>query len=219
MTIFNSLSIRSRSAVQIIFEFSSIFIYIWVLQKNTQPEIHLPFFWLVCVGFPIFCIARDQQEFPEFSLDWDSFVSCLRGLIWFTVVATAFLVFAALFRSTYHYDGAFLTRFSEYIFWAFLQQIGLQIFLTRRVQNIFKSPVRVSLVAAAVFSSIHFPNLALMVLTWIGGFFWSLSFQRTPNLYAITISHAWLAVIALYTVPMHWMHQFRIGPEYWTYVP
>ena len=110
-------------------------------------------------------------------------------------------------------------RFSEYVFWAFLQQIGLQIFLTRRMQHVFKNPMIVAAASSLLFAMMHFPNPILMGFTFIGGFFWCLLFQKRPNLYALALSHAWLAVIALYCFPMEWMHQLRFGPDYWTYIP
>ena len=181
-------------------------------------QIYVPFFWIACVFFPILCIGLDQREFPEFGLGWEEFVSCFKSLFLFTLIATFILLLIGFYFDSIQYDGQFPTRFSEYVFWAFLQQIGLQIFFTRRMQNIFKSPVVVSLITATVFAFIHFPNPALVLLTWVGGFFWCFSFQRTPNLYALAISHAWLAVMTLYCVPPYWLHQLRIGPDYWTYI-
>jgi len=175
------------------------------------------FFWGVCVGFPIFSIAARQRSFPEFSLDWRAFVRCLRWLIWFTLITTVLFIGVSFHFKAFNYDGQFMTRVSEYFFWAFLQQIGLQTFLTRRLRQVFRNPYLAAFASSSLFALIHLPNAALVIFTWVGGFFWALSFQRTPNLYALAVSHGWLAVVALYCVPTRWLHGLRIGPTYWNY--
>ncbi|MBI3013023.1 MAG: CPBP family intramembrane metalloprotease [Elusimicrobia bacterium] len=211
------MSIQSRALSEIMIELLSVLFYVWYLERNSAPWVRSAFFWILCVGFPFFCIWKEQEDFPEFSLDWDEFIGCLRNVLWFTLTGTTVLIGLGLLSDGLNYDGQFLLRFSEYIFWSFLQQIGLQIFLTRRAQRVTTNPWAVSGIAATVFSLIHFPNPALMLLTWLGGFFWSLTFQKTPNLYALSVSHGWLAVTSLYSIPPQWMHGLRIGPGYWTF--
>ena len=196
------------------FAIGSILFYLWVLQKNTPPAVHVPFLLLVCVGFPILCIALEQRQFPEFRLGWDRFIEGLRGIALFTLIATLALVSLAVWTDTVNYDRILPRRFAEYLLWAFLQQVGLQTFLTRRMQQVFRHPAGVAFASAVLFALIHFPNPVLMGFTLIGGMYWSLSFQKTPNLYALALSHAWLAVTALVCVPPDWMHQLRIGPDY-----
>lgn len=200
-------------------ELSAIYFYIWVLERYASDGLRFSFFWGLCVGFPIFCIWREQRSFPEFSLDWRVFVRCLREVLWFTLGATALLLAVAFGFDGLNYDGKILLRVSEYLFWSFLQQIGLQTFLARRVHQVVPNPMLAAGLTATVFSLIHFPNPALLALTWVGGFFWTSIFLKTPNLYALAISHGWLAVMALYCVPSRWLHQLRIGPTYWTYNP
>lgn len=209
---------KIRPALEIVVEFSAIFFYIWILELRAPPWVRSAFFWLICVGFPIACIVSERNGLPEFSLDWRCFLNCLRGIVWFTLFATIFLAGLALYYKALNYDGHFLSRMAEYFFWAFLQQIGLQTFLTRRVQQLIPhADYWTAGVSATIFALIHIPNPALFFLTWIGGFFWALSFQRSPNLYALAFSHGWLAVTALYCVPTAWIHTLKIGPAYWKF--
>ena len=200
--------------MEVFIEFLAIFFYIWYADKNSPDWFRSTFFWLICVGLPIACIGKDQKYFPEFSLDWNAFTRGLREILWFTLCGTALLVVIALTTQGFNYDGQILTRLPEYYFWSFLQQIGLQTFLTYRIQKIVKNPLAVSFVTASLFALLHWPNIALVSLTWIGGFFWSYSYQRFPNLYALSLSHAWLAVTSLYCLPPPWLHGLRIGPGY-----
>lgn len=208
---------RKKAALEVILELSSIFFYIWIVERSMAQWFRAFFFWAVCIGFPLFCIWLEQGDLTEFSLDWNQFLKSLRGIIWFTLAATLFLVSVSLYFEEFSYDGKLLFRLPEYFFWAFLQQIGFQTFLTRRVQRVILNPYGTAFVSSTLFALIHLPNPALFFLTWIGGFFWALSFQLAPNLYVISISHGWCAVVALYCIPPQWMHGLRIGPSYWNF--
>lgn len=174
-----------------------------------------PFFWFVCVGFPIYCLSADEESFPEFTLDWFSFARQSGLVMKFTLLATLAMAVLMFVTETFHSDGQFAHRLAEYLFWAFLQQIGFQTFLTRRVQRVLTGPKISALASSTIFALIHLPNPSLVTLTWISGYFWSLAFLRNPNLYALTLSHGWLAVLTFYCVPMDWTRSFRIGPGYW----
>ena len=208
---------QRKFAIQVGVELVLLFAYIWIVERRASHAFNAVFLWGFCVGYPVFCIAREQRVFPEFSLDWRAFVRCLKILVWFTVAGTALLVLIALATGNFNYDDKLLTRFSEYVFWAFLQQIGLQTFFTYRVGKVISNPYKAAGVVAVVFSLLHFPNPVLMAFTLLGGFFWSLSYLKAPNLYALAVSHGWLAVLALHSVPRSWLHQLRIGPTYWSF--
>lgn len=208
---------RLKPALEILFVLSSIFFYIWVVERRWPHWLNAVFLWGVCVGVPIVCIYREQHHFPEFSLDWRLFKRAFRLVFWFTTAATILLIGVGLHYEQLNYDGHFLHRVSEYFFWAFLQQIGTQVFLTRRVHRVVKNEALAAFASASLFALIHFPNPALMAFTWIGGFFWSYAFLNVPNLYVLAFSQGWLAVVALHCVPPAWLHNLRIGPTFWTY--
>lgn len=216
----NSLSIKSRYAAEILLELTFIFSYVWFIERNTPDWVRFSFFYALCVAFPLACIGVEQRgKLPEFSLDWHAFTRGLRMVVWFTVFGTALMIGIAFLFNSFNYDGNLMGRIFEYGFWSFLQQIGLQTFLTRRFEKIFPNPLIVCAASSTVFALIHFPNPVLMVLTWFGGFFWCWCFLKAPNLYALAVSHGWLAVMALYTMPVRWLHQLRVGPGYWTFHP
>lgn len=138
-------------------------------------------------------------------------------LVWFTTGASIALVLLGIATDTFNYDDMFARRVAEYMFWGFLQQIGLQTFLTRRISLAVPSPHLAALISAGLFSFFHLPNVTLMVFSGIGGYFWALAYITAPNLYLNAASHGWLAVLALHCVPPGWLHGLRVGPGYWLF--
>ena len=204
-----------RALLEIIVEFSAIFIYIWHIQFTESLWIRNTFLLAVCIGFPLLCIFHEKKELAEFSLDGLALVKSVSNIFLFTFSASGFLVFISFYLQEFFLDDKVIARLFEYMFWSFLQQIGLQTFLTRRIQKIISDRYRIAFVSAALFSLIHFPNFILVCLTGIGGFFWVLAYLKTPNLYPLAVSHGWLAVLCYYAIPGRWIHDLKIGPSFW----
>src|SRR5438045_3899260 len=100
---------RLKPFLQVALDAAFILIYIWVIDPNPHLSYIVKnlFLWGLCVGFPIACIAIEQSAFPEFSLDWSSFVASARLLVWFTLAATILLVGIALANHSLNYDNQF----------------------------------------------------------------------------------------------------------------
>ncbi len=104
-----------------------------------------------------------------------------------------------------------------YPFWGLAQQFAMQSFTYRRLREATPRPPLVAALTAFLFAIVHYPNLALTGVTFVGGFFWCLLFQRRPNLITLAISHGWLAVLLRASWPAEWLHNLRIGPGFWTW--
>jgi hypothetical protein len=104
-------------------------------------------------------------------------------------------------------------RLAYYLGWAALQQYALQSVVLLRLQDIGLGR-RAPLAAATLFSAVHAPNPGLMILTFFGGLLWCTTFNRHPNLAAVAISHAVLAVVAVTTLPLAITGDLDIGPAY-----
>ena len=95
--------------------------------------------------------------------------------------------------------------------WATTQQYALQSVILLRLED---SGLRGGspLAAATLFSLVHAPNPGLMILTFLGGLLWCSTFRRYPNLFAVSLSHAVLAVVVASTLPAGVTGGYRIGP-------
>jgi membrane protease YdiL (CAAX protease family) len=98
--------------------------------------------------------------------------------------------------------------------WAFAQQYVIQGFINRRAQLIFAKGWKSVLIVAFVFGLLHLPNTGLALLTFLAGGWWAGAYQRTPNLFALALSHSILVVLLALSLPPAWLNSLRVGFKY-----
>jgi len=69
------------------------------------------------------------------------------------------------------------------------QQFLLQCFFLQRTLKIFRNPAIAILFSSAIFSTLHTPNIILMIVTFIFGSMCSVLFLRNRNIITIGITH------------------------------
>jgi hypothetical protein len=112
-----------------------------------------------------------------------------------------------------------VSAFLLYPFWGLAQQYAMQSFTFRRFREATGGPAAAAALTAVFFAAAHYPNMALALVTGVGGFFWCLLFQRHANLLTLALSHGWLAVLLRASWPAEWLHNLRIGPSFWSWTP
>lgn len=105
-------------------------------------------------------------------------------------------------------------QFFGYIFWGYLQQLlFLSVFSTHftRAFDVSKKSGQIlaSLFSSLFFGLIHLPVFWLSIFTWLGGFFWSMYFMRSKNLWGMGISHGALGTLLNKLTPV----PFSVGPK------
>lgn len=98
--------------------------------------------------------------------------------------------------------------------WAFAQQYVMQGFINRRAQLTLGKGWKSVLLVAVVFGLLHLPNLGLALLTLVAGLWWAATYQRTPNLLALAVSHTVLTVLLALSLPPAWLNNLRVGFKY-----
>ena len=109
----------------------------------------------------------------------------------------------------------FLWTFMMLFVWGLMQQYALQAFINRRAQLIWGRGVRSVLVVASIFGLLHLPNLPLTFATFAIGMLWAAVYQRTPNLFALALSHSLMTLVLLSTIPTSLLHGMRVGFNYY----
>jgi membrane protease YdiL (CAAX protease family) len=98
--------------------------------------------------------------------------------------------------------------------WGLIQQYSLQGFINRRAQIVWGKGYRSVLLVAVIFALLHLPNPWLTFATFVGGLFWAVVYQRTPNLIALALSHSLMSVLLVWSLPASILKSLRVGFRY-----
>ena len=190
--------------------------YIWQLQVSL---------WWSWIVFPIwlatsFVLRKDTPK----SLGWraDNLWSATKRstavlLPCVIAVSLAGFLLGGAHRSIYHLLVP--KHFFGYMAFCLLQQVGLNSFVTNRLLSAMDGPNKVSLLAAALFALLHWPNPVLVPLTFVGGFLMSWLFAKERNILPLAIWQCILGTLVWWAFPVAWHHAMRVGPGFYHFQP
>jgi len=152
-----------------------------------------------------------RESLPEIGLRLDNLLEAGRELLAFTATTCAIILGVGVAFGSVNLGMRFLTQLTVLPFWGLLQQYGLLGVINRRLRQLCARERWSACITAAIFSAIHLPNPALAVATFIGGFFWTRTFQRHPNLIVIGLSHGFMSALLSNSLPHAWLPSMRVG--------
>ena len=193
--------------------------FVWVVRPTGNDWLKIPFLCLiVLIPFASNYLHRDRLR--DLGLRLDNLPASLREVGIVTCIgAVAVLSIGALAGVAPHFGRGTLNSLLLYPGWGLVQQYAMQSFTYRRLREGTRSPGTAAALTAVSFAAIHYPNLALAGVTLVGGYVWCRLFERQPNLFTLALSHGWLAVALRASWPALWLHNLRIGPDYWLWIP
>jgi membrane protease YdiL (CAAX protease family) len=223
------ISMRAVSALEIGSVLVSVIITSWAiipLQPRQQWLMAMPALFAIALMINSQRIRGESLRDVGFSAE--HFSSALRLLAAPTLIACAGFTALGYASGSFHRTSHFWVNALGTPLWALIQQYVLQAFIYRRVKFILiedslvqderKKRTRMAiLVTAAIFSSAHAPNIALMTLTFAGGLMWSWVYERAPNLFAIALSHAAISLMLMTSLPPWLLPSLSVGYKHFLY--
>jgi hypothetical protein len=203
---------RLLAIAQVLLIIGLVLLIIWVVKPLGRPELDLSLRVLVGVlvlGSP--WLHGDSRQ--RLGLRLDTFWAALARLLPISLLAAGVSLLAGYYLAAIDPPDNAALDFAYYFVWATAQQYALQSVILLRLEDgglQGSSP----LAAASLFSLVHAPNPGLLILTFLGGLLWCSTFRRHPNLFAVSLSHAVLAVVVSWTLPPEATAGYRIGPAY-----
>ena len=183
--------------------------YMWVadpLVNVRGPWVALPVVLILAV-----CIRHDMKT-GDWGFSRGAFWPALGWSIGLTVPLGAALWFIGHAQGAPPSRPALLLDFLYVIVWGGAQQFVLQTVILRESQAVVRRGA--TILAAAIFASLHLPNPFLVIVTFAGGLAWCGIYARYPNIVPLALSHATATVIILMSFNRDITGALRTGWRY-----
>jgi hypothetical protein len=155
------------------------------------------------IAFGIYLVWRVRQG-KEVLRTWgmrcDNLWLALRAQLPFAVIAVLALMGFAAATGALRLPESFWITLALYPIWGIAQQFALQNLIGNNLTGLFSRPAAIAGVSCVLFGASHYPRLELVLLTLVGGFFFTLIYRRIPNLWAVGIVHGILGSLVIYIV-------------------
>ncbi|HEV2827858.1 MAG TPA: CPBP family intramembrane glutamic endopeptidase [Pyrinomonadaceae bacterium] len=169
---------------------------------------------VLALGFMLYSHRERGETAKDVGFRLDNFFAACRLLLLPTATVIVLVIAVAWFTRHSLVIAPWRNRFLLLPLWALFQQYALNGFINRRAQLALGKGMKSVLVVALIFSLLHFPNLLLAVLTFVGGLIWAAVYQRQPNLFALALSHSVSSFALALTVSPTLLNSLRVGFKY-----
>lgn len=169
---------------------------------------------VLALGFMLYSHRERGETAKDVGFRLDNFFAACRLLLLPTAAVILLVIAVAWFTRHSLVIAPWRNRFLLLPLWALFQQYALNGFINRRAQLALGKGMKSVLVVALIFSLLHFPNLLLAVLTFVGGLIWAAVYQRQPNLFALALSHSVSSFALALTVSPTLLNSLRVGFKY-----
>lgn len=164
-------------------------------------NLKLPYLGVVAVLWTAY-LARRAWRTPGLWRDWGFRIDNLKSSLPFYLGISA-LILLSMAARRWAGGGAPLGPGAGWVFlvypvWALLQEFALQNLVAGNLRKAGLPEAATLAATALCFGVAHLPDLPLAGMTVGAGLLWTWAFHRRPNLWLLSLSHAWLGTLAFY---------------------
>ncbi len=211
-------ALRRRGARRAYGELLAVFPPFFAFEWGMLPPHRWRFIdWLVMVALVALIgwfLWREQRNVRRWGVTQRGFVPAVRLLALPTAAMVAVPIVAACFLGTDIRAGRAVVGVLTYPLYALVQLFVLEVFLVRRLWHVTRSFTSTSLVAAATFALMHWPNGLAMAACGVGAAVWTVVYLERRNVYALALSMGLAAAAFANALPQRITHNLRTGPIY-----
>lgn len=199
---------------EVVLVYVAIVAYIWVVRGKHPQAAWLILLWIVISPRVIY-----RDRLPHLGLRLDNLRAAFAATFRLALPCIGGLLLMALLREVFSPPPAAARGAAQfpafYFISAFVQQYALQGFFHRRLMQVFSAEHINRFLVALIFSTLHIPNLLLIGVTFVGGFYSAWLFARHPNLIPLSLAHGILGTLLSRSLPNWLIHKMRVGPGYY----
>ena len=168
-------------------------------------EWRLPFILCTLVAWTVYAVVRSMSHstmLRHWGFRKDNFKKVLRILFPFALIAIVTCIVTGYVSGTLNLTWHIFPILILYPIWGTIQQFLCVGLVAGNLQDMNK-PLKkywIVLITAVLFSVLHYPNLWLMIGTFILALLYTTVYLRERNLYALGLFHGWLGALFYYTV-------------------
>jgi hypothetical protein len=190
----------------------------WIIQPSGSSVKMLGIIPLVLGLLTMIVSHHVRIESPrDIGFRFDNFLPALRKLVLPMFLSTSVILLAGWMTGGFQSNKFQIWQWIIWLpVWGFIQQYALQGFINRRAQILSGKGVLSSLIVACIFALLHLPNPWLAIATFVGGFMWARVYQDVPNLFALGLSHSFMALMLVFAIPTSVLKSLRVGFRYFS---
>lgn len=203
-----------RDILEVLILWAWILVRLWA-PLDLKPAAGLELAWTGgALAYLVYLTKRHRYDARTVGFRLDNFRPALLRIL---SALAAFAVAVLAFAYPVHLQPQRmnpLLHWAMYFFWAVLQQLLLQAYVTLPLKVHLKSPDLSALASAVIFASAHLPNPTLTLVTFVGGFVLTALYLRERNLFVLALGHSLIAVLMSAYLPHHWLPNMYVGRFY-----
>lgn len=193
----------------------------WIILPFTKNPFIIAVPVIISLVVIIYSHIKNKETPKVIGWHFEGFFETLKLLAIPMIVLSGILVFVGWLSGSLRFQETLQLSFSRKILEVFIgavfQQQLMQAFINRRAEAFWGKGAVSVLVTASIFALFHLPNFWLTVFTFVAGVLWFAIYQRSKNLFALSLSHLILSLVVIYSISRDALHGMRVGFNYFGY--